>query len=138
MRATDDAVAHDDRQRAALLDEFQYFTGDGRVIADVALIELPVAHFPDIRVLGWHNPNRNLCRPRKVRTVESDSGDRPAPHPPSSFLAQAPLEPIPDHPMCTQPIGFRSEHRRKSETLRSQCLQHSAMATSSNNAIIMI
>src|ERR1700674_2650757 len=80
-----------------LLDKFQYLPGNAGVGTDVTTIHFPVTQLFNVCILGWHDPNSDLCRLAQVRTVERNRCNWPTPQCLSGFLAQALKEPIFHH-----------------------------------------
>src|SRR5260370_29111406 len=80
-----------------LLEKFQYLPGDTRVGTDVPIIHFPVAHFVHLRILGWHDADRDLCCLAQVRTIERNRRNRPTPQPFFGLLTQALEEPVFHH-----------------------------------------
>jgi hypothetical protein len=86
-----------------LLNEFQYFPSDRWIIADITILDLPIAYLADICILGWDDTDSDLGRLTQIRTVERDCGEWPTPHSLSRFLLQALDEPAVRHGIAPWP-----------------------------------
>ena len=84
MRATDDAIRHNDGECAMRFDVFQDLLRDLGVGANVAGLKLPRAHLRHFGGFVWHDANRHFTRSVEVRALERDSRTG---HPRMPFLA---------------------------------------------------
>src|SRR5882762_4471973 len=125
VRAADDAVRHNHRQRSMLLDKFQYLPGDDGIVTDVATIHRPVVHLSHVGVLRRHDADSDFRRFAQVGAVERNRRNWPAAHSLPRFLAQALEEPIFRHVTMDpfDPPGCResSPWRTQLPGLRAAC-----------------
>ena len=76
MRATDNAVRHDDRLDIVVLHESEDVVADGRVFANVALLVEPPLQHTRFGVLRFHDPRCDFAGARVIGAVERDGGCR--------------------------------------------------------------
>src|SRR5258708_25991656 len=81
-------IAHYDRERTTLRDEFHNFLGNADVFSNITTKHMPIAHLFRLCIFRGHDTDSGLRRLAEIRTIERNRRKWPSPRPFLGSLAQ--------------------------------------------------